>query len=339
MIETVLAMPSAELLKAVPEVRRVERESMASMLAHLAVVDARQLYAELGFSSMYRYLTQGLGYSEEEACRRLRVARLLHRFPQVHAALADGRLHLTSASLLSREMTAENADTLIDLAAGRTKRSVEVMLADLRPKPDAPTSVRKLPEPAVATEVPSLFEPISARKCYPSQDGRPPAPKPRPPTTTPLGRARYSVRFTASEALVGKLERLGALMSHTCAPSDLPALVEQAVDLAIEHHEKRRFGQRKRTVASKKASANTRYIPTNVRREVYERDQGRCTYSATDGRRCEGRHRLQFDHILPFAMGGASTADNLRLRCQTHNLLEARRVFGPNLAPTFELSG
>lgn len=108
--------------------------------------------------------------------------------------------------------------------------------------------------------------------------------------TTPLGRARYSVRFTASEALVGKLERLGALLSHTSAPSDLPGLLEQAVDLAIAHHEKRRFGAKTKR-RSRKASANPRHIPAPVRRAVFERDQGRCTFEAPDGRRCDSRHR------------------------------------------------
>jgi hypothetical protein len=37
---------------------------------------------------------------------------------------------------------------------------------------------------------------------------------------------------------------------------------------------------------------------------------------------------LEFDHILPVARGGESTADNLRLRCRAHNQYEAERTFG-----------
>jgi hypothetical protein len=37
------------------------------------------------------------------------------------------------------------------------------------------------------------------------------------------------------------------------------------------------------------------------------------------------------DHVRPVALGGESTADNLRLACSAHNLLAARRIFGDAL--------
>jgi hypothetical protein len=47
------------------------------------------------------------------------------------------------------------------------------------------------------------------------------------------------------------------------------------------------------------------------------------------GRRCSERKGLHFDHVVPHARGGASTADNLRLRCGPHNQLAAEQAFGP----------
>ncbi|MFI5372099.1 MAG: hypothetical protein ACHQ52_11120, partial [Candidatus Eisenbacteria bacterium] len=49
---------------------------------------------------------------------------------------------------------------------------------------------------------------------------------------------------------------------------------------------------------------------------------------ASNGRRCEERTRLEFDHMDPVARGGESTADRIRLRCRAHNQYEAERVFG-----------
>jgi 5-methylcytosine-specific restriction endonuclease McrA len=74
--------------------------------------------------------------------------------------------------------------------------------------------------------------------------------------------------------------------------------------------------------------ANTRYIPRAVRRDVVKRDAEQCTFVSPDGRRCGARGHLEFDHIIPFARGGRATADNLRLRCRSHNALLAERVFG-----------
>ena len=65
-----------------------------------------------------------------------------------------------------------------------------------------------------------------------------------------------------------------------------------------------------------------------VRREVWKRDGGRCTWTGPDGRRCDSRWQLELDHIEPPLFGGRSTVENLRLRCRAHNLLYAEQVYG-----------
>ena len=71
-----------------------------------------------------------------------------------------------------------------------------------------------------------------------------------------------------------------------------------------------------------------RYIPRAVRRAVYVRDLGRCSYVAEDGRRCDVRDMLEFDHGVAYAHGGAHRLENLYLRCRSHNALRADETFG-----------
>jgi hypothetical protein len=68
--------------------------------------------------------------------------------------------------------------------------------------------------------------------------------------------------------------------------------------------------------------------PAAVRRAVYLRGRGRCTFVSREGRRCDSRRFLQFDHVEGKAVGGAFTVDAVRLRCGTHNRLEAERLYG-----------
>ena len=73
---------------------------------------------------------------------------------------------------------------------------------------------------------------------------------------------------------------------------------------------------------------NPRYIPAHVKRGVWERDQGQCTFVGDTGQRCESRKFLEYDHVDPVARGGQATVQGLRLRCRGHNQLEAERTFG-----------
>jgi len=79
-------------------------------------------------------------------------------------------------------------------------------------------------------------------------------------------------------------------------------------------------GSAGRTAAAKPTKSSGRSIPAGVRREVWRRDQGCCTYvDRHTGRRCGSRFFLELDHIVPVARGGGAEPANLRLRCAAHH--------------------
>jgi 5-methylcytosine-specific restriction endonuclease McrA len=65
-----------------------------------------------------------------------------------------------------------------------------------------------------------------------------------------------------------------------------------------------------------------------VRRAVWQRDGGRCTYVSRDGERCRETACLELHHETPYARGGPPTESNLRLICRSHNALAAEADYG-----------
>jgi hypothetical protein len=65
-----------------------------------------------------------------------------------------------------------------------------------------------------------------------------------------------------------------------------------------------------------------------VKRAVWQRDGGQCTFKSESGRRCEARRGLEFDHAREFARGGEASVDGIRLRCRGHNQYTAEQTFG-----------
>jgi hypothetical protein len=74
-----------------------------------------------------------------------------------------------------------------------------------------------------------------------------------------------------------------------------------------------------------------RRIPVAVRRAVAARDAHRCTYTDSSGRRCSETQRLEFHHVVPFAVCRSHEVANLTLRCHAHNALAADQDFGPDV--------
>jgi hypothetical protein len=143
----------------------------------------------------------------------------------------------------------------------------------------------------------------------------------------PLSSDRFLVKLTASRALRDKLELARDLMRHANPGGDLSVILERAVDLLIAELEKKRKGKTPRPRLVARPALDTQ-VTRSAHREVVARDGWRCSFVANDGRRCDARAFLEFDHETPKGRGGGSQPDNLRLLCRAHNRLEAERLYG-----------
>ena len=335
---TVAALSDRELLAQTSNLARVERHLQGAIIDHLAEIEARSLFLRRGFASLFEYAVRELGYSDAAAGRRIAAMRLCADNPHTRERLRDGSLSLSAAAELQwafdRQRRRPPAATtpavaalptepplvldavgrqkLVEEAAGKSTRQVKRMLADLDP------------ELAAAAD-----------------------------RVRPLGNGRYELKALIDAECQRGLEQLTGLLSHVDPRMTVGQLVGRLVREALDRHDpsrrRPRTGSRPAVSATStaqtgpgcdghaapapKSRASGRAIPAAVKREVWQRDAGRCRYvDPHTGRRCTSRHLLQIDHVLPYTLGGGSDPANLRLLCHAHH--RHRHHSAPAASPT-----
>ena len=133
--ETLEQLSTEELDHSVEKLVRAEKRNVALVIAHIAEMSRRRGYLERGYKNLFEYCTRRLNLSEGSVARRIQVANVCRRFPQLLVALAENRVSLSVAGVLATVLTDSNVEKLLEDCAGMTKREAEERLVALRPKP------------------------------------------------------------------------------------------------------------------------------------------------------------------------------------------------------------
>jgi hypothetical protein len=264
--------------------------------------------------------------------------------------LADGRVHLTAVRLLAPHLTVENHCAVLGSARGKTKIEIQEIVARLSPRPDAPASVRRVPESrpdtsphvAAASEAARLVSaPLvsappaaGASASPPTATGEPvlgatiaPPLVPRA-AVTPLSPERYKLQVTISCETLEKMRLAKDTLSHAVPTGDDAAILDRAFDALLEKLAKQKFAATDKPRASRATKSGPHDPTAAVQRAVWVRDLGRCRYIGPNGHRCDERRFVEFHHTDPRALGGEASVDLIELRCRRHNDYEARLYFG-----------
>ncbi len=151
--------------------------------------------------------------------------------------------------------------------------------------------------------------------------------------------------MTVSKRFLKKLDAARSGLSHSIPRASTEQVLEAALDLLLEKQARARGLVKKPRKVIATAIPNTapaptpaghrhrrtsprQHIPAAVYRAVWRRDGGRCSWPLDSGGVCGSTHRLELDHIVPWARWGDERVDDLRIVCGTHNGLAARQAFG-----------
>ncbi|MES2768077.1 MAG: HNH endonuclease signature motif containing protein [Bdellovibrionota bacterium] len=305
------------------------------VLHKLAELERRRLYSK-NYPSLFEYCVKVLKYSSASAQRRIDFMRAMKLIPELEEKIISGDLNLSSIS---------QAQSFF-----RQEAKVGKSYSILEKK-----------------EVLEKLENKSSRECIQELIAISPqsVPQEKRRELTP---EKTELKVVLNKDLISKLDKIKALMSHKNPSMTDQELIEAMAEIVIQkidpmekakrvkirrqknntpqlpteevNHQQRKSiletsptenkpglsrdgSGLKNGQPRKGVSHNARYIPSTLRQAVYTRDKGQCTHS-----NCNSRKFLEYDHIIPLAIGGKTTIQNLRLLCRTHNQRAAIEKLG-----------
>jgi hypothetical protein len=303
-----------------------ERKAIVLSIECLLEITSRDLPARLGYPSLFAFLTGHCRLSESCASKRGSALGVVKRYPEVLAFLRDGKLHLSNLALVARHLTEETKDKMLQAACELSHRELEARIASLCLIPGPCREVVKriaLVRPSHEIQAIQTIE--SAPATGQNQGGAGPRSLFAPPV-----RSNIEIGIRVSVTLEGSAKEALDEIQRQFPGKSITQIVSEAL---LVHRDqtcqaKRLAPREKNARQVKKPLTASRRIPVSIKREVFARDGGRCSYVAPDGRRCDCTTRLEFDHRVPVAFGGRAIESNLRLVCRSHNLLYAKDAMG-----------
>jgi hypothetical protein len=309
----------------------------------------RQLYLQLGFGSLFDFVTKDLGYEPASAMRRISAARLIQQIPEVKTKIQNGSLKLTvvaqAQSFFKKEeavtgnrLKPEQKKQILRNLENKSSREAELELVKLRPESVKHSeSLRPLTEEF--TEIKFVITSDLKTKITELQNLL----SHQLPNKNISSLMQLLVEKLYNDfKMKGKIAEITSEIknnpTYTCAGVKNSSRIEQATvnkksdskvnqiaffDLVPQIKCKPTHsgaGVNKSAQNKELNRSPSRYITTKVRKFIWSRDQGRCQYQSTvSGKKCESKHQLQIDHIHRFADGGGHKPENLRLLCRAHN--------------------
>ncbi|MGK5087261.1 HNH endonuclease signature motif containing protein [Bdellovibrionota bacterium FG-2] len=271
------------------------------LLEILEQADRHRVYRKHGHSSLFLYVVRELGLSESVAYNLITVCRKAREVPELRTLIGHGTITLSNARKISPVLTPQNKALWLEKAASLSKRQLEKEIVKVRPEAATPENVS-----------------------YVTQE-----------------RVRLEVGLSETDML--NLRRVQDLMSQAKGRSvTLEDVIVQMTGEYLKRHDPVKRAKRQITKKGKhaqkappagmqpvaiqvgpqqptKPQPSRVPIPANLLHQVRLRDQGRCTYTHKNGRKCNQRRFIETHHKIPVSQGGENTLENLTTLCSSHH--------------------
>ena len=316
-------LSSENLHRRAMEIAARYRGVEAELIEIIQKIDEHRVYLKRGHSSLFQYVISELKLGENAAYCLMTVARKAREVPELKDRIESGAITLSNARRIAPVLTIANQAEWLEKASTLSNRQLEKELVRVHPKSATPEAVTYVtPERVKLSLGLSEREMLKLRRVQDllSQSRKRAVNLEETievMTSEYLGRhdpvakaKRHQVKRGAPvEAAVkvpieSEAENLGMTGDLETSDHDqIPNVsVGKLVTLRVERSEPKRTP-----------------IPAAVLHQVRLRDQGRCTDTRPDGRRCDRSRWIEVHHRKPVREGGDNSLGNLVTLCATHH--------------------
>lgn len=185
------------LLEETKSLAQQERELLPQVLHHLREIERRRLFSAKGYPSLFKYATDALGYSDDQAQRRISAMRLLKEMPEIEEKIESGDLTLSNISLAQslfrqNQYSTEQKTEILEQLENKSARDAQKIVISISPKAHR------------------VFDRIK-----------------------PISEDTVAISFAADQALADKIEQLKGLLAHSNPGISLNDLMHKLCDLGL----------------------------------------------------------------------------------------------------------
>lgn len=289
-------------LRAVEASRRYKKAE-AELVGILDEVDTHRVFLEKGCSSLFQYVVNELGLSENVAYNLIAVSRKAREIPGLRTEIEKGTISLSNARKIVPILTQKNASEWLKKASELSQRQLEREVVKVRPQQATPERASYVTPMRVRLEL-GLFE-KDMLKLRRVQDL--------------LSQARGRAA-SLEESLVALMDEY--LERHDPLENAKRVLVKKGLSDLVKTHVSHQSGETPRGLTSAPVPAGAplrENIPAKILHRVALRDQRQCAFVSPKGQRCKQRRWLQVHHLIPVAEGGSNDLENLLTLCSAHH--------------------
>ncbi|HEY8272491.1 MAG TPA: HNH endonuclease signature motif containing protein [Pseudobdellovibrionaceae bacterium] len=272
------------------------------ILLSLREIKARRIYSKLGYSSLFEMLIGYYHLSEGPSYQRLNALKLIETVPEAQELIFKGEVSLSNAALVQgliqrtekeAPLSLTEKQELLESVKGKTTKQAKASLTAQHPVASLPLNQEK-----------------------------------------PLSATHTQILLTLDQETLKLFKEAKDLLSHSIPNGDLSEVLKSISIIAVEHLAKKKGRTPPlKSPTSVKQSVDdspipSRYISQEIKRIVFARAGGCCEFVGSEGHRCTSRFQLEIDHLYPWSQGGSNRAENLSLKCKSHNFYRTKETHG-----------